>query len=247
MIVAVAMMRDEADVAGWVVEHLWGQGVDRIIVADNLSTDCTPDMLRILGVEVIDDPEPGYYQARKMTDLVHRAGVQGATWVVPFDADEVWLPVGHDTLADALKSCPDGVIVAEGWDHIAQPDRDDPAEPNPFKRIHWRRDHPQRLPKVAFSYHPDVRLHMGNHDVDHHPGQRMPLVCELRHFGYRSLEQLTRKVRNGAAAYAATDLHEMYGSHWRTLGAKSDAQLAQEWADLCTVGADLLVEDPALV
>ena len=54
---AVTMMKDEEDVADLVLYHLASQGVDGIIVADNMSTDSTSDKLheakKNLDIEVI--------------------------------------------------------------------------------------------------------------------------------------------------------------------------------------------------
>ena len=49
MIIGVCMVRDEADVIGTVCAHLLAEGVDRLIVADNLSSDDTRDILEGFG------------------------------------------------------------------------------------------------------------------------------------------------------------------------------------------------------
>jgi hypothetical protein len=43
-VIAVTMVKDEADVIGPVIANLFAQGVDHIIAADNLSTDRTRSM-----------------------------------------------------------------------------------------------------------------------------------------------------------------------------------------------------------
>jgi hypothetical protein len=85
--------------------------------------------------------------------------------------------------------------------------------------IQWRERKPAALPKVAFRYRQGATIHQGNHGVDlgkdvttSHAG------LEVRHFPYRSAEQFVRKARNGAAAYAATDLPYDVGAHWRGYG-----------------------------
>lgn len=221
---AVSMMRDEADVAADVVTHLAEEGVDGIIVADNLSTDGTGDLLRDLDLPcqlvVIDDTEPGYYQADKMTRLAHLAHDAGAEWVVPFDADEVWC-ARSDTLARALRLLPDRVTVAEAtlYHHFAT--ALDTADPSPLRSMVWRQRQPAPLPKVAVRWAPDLRIHQGNHGADR-AGDRAAADLEVRHFPYRSFEQFVRKARNGAAAYAATDLPVDQGAHWRQYGALID-------------------------
>ncbi len=237
---AVTMVRDEDDIIASTLVHLLSEGVDHIIVADNLSTDDTRTILDscpIARVTVVDDTEPGYYQADKMSRLARMAYDAGASWVLPFDADEVWY-WPHSTLAQFFAQCRDDVIEAHGWDHICTD-----LDGGNIRSISMRRPEQQPLPKVAFRAHPLARLHMGNHDVDR-PGKRGGGL-EYRHFQYRSYEQMRAKLRTGAQAYAASDLHPMYGTHWREGGALSDVELERKWADLCAT--DGLVHDPAPV
>lgn len=244
MIVAVSMFRDEQDIAAWTLMHLFAEGVDHVIVADNLSQDNTRQILDAIAttfpLTVVDDTEIAYFQAEKMTRLAHQAGEMGAEWVLPFDADEMWYSE-TGTVADTLADVSGDVVKAWGWDHV--PQRSDPDAPNPFCRITHRRQNPQRLPKVAFRYHPDARLHMGNHDVDR-AGTRVTALA-YRHFGYRSYAQMRRKLRNGREAYEATDLHPTYGTHWREGGAKPDDVLLKEWEQLLDEPG--LIYDPAPV
>jgi len=214
MIVAVTMVRDEADVIGWTLAHMLSQA-DHVIVADNRSVDQTRAILdQFDHVTVIDDPEVGYYQADKMTRLAHLAGDMGAEWVIPFDADEAWT-INPADLADT------DVVEAHPYVYVPRS-----AEPNPL-RWSWRLPEPERLKKVCFRYHPHVRLHMGNHNVDR-PGRRTN-GAQVRHYQYRSLAQVARKVRQGAEAYDATNLPVTDGSHWRELATKTDDELKAWW------------------
>jgi hypothetical protein len=243
MNVAVLMVKDEADIIGFTIRHLFGEGIDRILVADNGSTDETRDILdhwaSTLPVTVVDDWEPGYYQADKMTALAHQAISLGAEWVLPCDADELWY-ANEGTIAETLAGTDADVIRAQGWDHIVTPC--DPPGRNPYRTAIHRRTYPQKLPKVAFRATPTFRLHMGNHDVDH-PGRPVDGLLALRHFQYRSREQMARKVRQGKAAYEASNLHYDYGTHWRIMGGLSDADLDLHWQDLLDEPG--LIPDPA--
>src|SRR5262245_51477569 len=103
------MVKDEADIIGFTVARMFGQ-VDEIIIADNGSTDGTRELLEQLPVQLVDDPDPAYYQSRKMTDLAARAAAAGAEWVIPFDADEVWYsPFGR--ISDVLHGQPTSAIA----------------------------------------------------------------------------------------------------------------------------------------
>jgi hypothetical protein len=237
MIVAVSMFRDEADVAQHVVEHLLGEGVDKIVVADNRSTDGTREILESLPVTVVDDSEVGYYQSAKITHLVHEHCTTG-DWVIPFDADELWTG-DTDTLAGALATATADVLIAPVYDYIPQPS-DDPDEADPFTRIRWRLDRPEQFPVMAFRYHPEAVVKQGAHDLVH-PGVRSPGLW-VDHFQYRSWQQFCRKLRNGREAYASSNLPAWEGAHWRTWGALDDEALRVHWdALLATPG---LVYDP---
>lgn len=227
-IYGVTMVRDEADVIETTLRHMATQ-VDHIIVADNLSTDGTAEIVhrlaKTLPITVVADTDPGYWQADKMTRLSLDAMNAGADWVLPFDADELFCGRNGLTVKAELEALPAHIdtVYAAGWDHIA---RDDSGALSP-----WRRSHTQPLPKVAFRPGPDRRLAMGNHDVTGGNG-RAAEALTFRHFQYRTLEQMARKVRQGAAAYAATDLAETFGSHWRQAATLSDEDLAERWAAL---------------
>lgn len=237
------MIRDEADVIETVLRHLFAHGVDEIIVADNLSTDDTPEILKGLESEglplvVVRDDDPAYYQDKKMSRLAKQAFDRGAEWVLPFDADEIWYPA-DGTLAEFFAEQTADVIEGWGWDHIT---RDPSGSEGPFPT--HRRQNLQTLPKVAFRACPDPYVHMGNHDVNRNQGQQVRAAgLHYRHFQYRSLEQMTRKVRNGKEAYDASDLHYQYGTHWRQAGALSDDELSERWQAMC-MEPDLIF-DPA--
>ena len=246
------MMRDEADVVRHTVEWMQTQ-VDKVIVADNGSVDDTRSILEELGVTVVDDPEVGYYQSEKMSALAHRAFHEGASWVVPFDADELWL-AREGRIADFLESLPDTVMLAQAtlFDHVAT--GLDPDLPDPVERIKWRRPLPGPLHKVACRAHPQLWVHQGNHgagypNMPHPPAALDALV--IHHFPYRSVEQFESKVRNGAQAYSVTRLGQDIGAHWRQYGRileeqgpEALAEVFREWFWAADPQAAGLIYDP---
>lgn len=215
-VAAVTMVRDEADIIESTVRHMLTQ-VDVVIVADNRSIDGTREILEGMPVHLVDDPQIGYYQSQKMTNLAHMAREQhGADWVVPFDADEWWYsPAGR--IADVLETMDSWPIVtAELYDHVAT--GADPGGVPPVESIGYRRREPVPLPKVACRTASDLVIEQGNHGAHYDaPAPRAPGLV-VRHFPYRSPEQFARKALNGAEAYAATDLPDDVGRHWREYG-----------------------------
>ena len=213
------MVRDESDIIEYTLRHMLHYA-NHALILDNGSVDGTREILEDFGdqITVIDDPEVGYYQDIKMTNLTHKAGYMGADWIFPFDADECW------TIPDELLEDTD---VIQMRSHVFVPNmHDDHLEPNPLRRMRHRMTSMEPFPKVAFRYHPRAKLHMGNHGVDH-PGRRVRQTMGMRHYQYRSLEQVKRKVRQGTQAYNATELPATYGAHWKELAALDDKQLEQ--------------------
>jgi len=234
---AVGMVRDEADVIETVIANLLAQGVERVVIADNLSTDDTGAVLERLArahpVTVLADRLPAYYQAEKTTLLARAAVRAGAGWVLPFDADEVWtVPAGTvpaGTVAAWLASCDADVVQVPVFNHVPTAG-DDLTEPNPVRRLRWRKAEPNRLHKVVVRAHPRLRLDQGNHGVSRRGRRQRGL--EVRHFPYRSEEQFVRKIRQGSAALAVSELAADSGMHWRGLGGNDDDALRAAWVSL---------------
>jgi hypothetical protein len=222
---AVSMFRDEEDVADHVIKHLIDEGVDGIIIADNLSSDGTRDKILSCVDYAVErgcrlileiDDELGYYQSEKMTKLANQAHGEGASWIVPFDADEIWFS-REDRLAPFLRGLQDHyrVVNCSITNHF--PSSLDKVG-NPFEVIEWRQPEAQALPKVAFRWEEGCVIHQGNHGVTLKEGYGITGGLELRHFPYRSFEHFKRKAINGKQAYDASNLPEDMGLHWRQYG-----------------------------
>lgn len=218
-VIGISMAHNNADIIRATAEHMLGQ-VDHVIVMDNFSNDGAREILEELPITLIYDDEPGYYQSRKMTALAKVARNMGAEWVVPFDSDEFWYsPFG--TIKEVLSDLRPQWLVATAdlYDHVTSTD-DNLEELNPLKRIGWRRSESGALPKVACRWREDLVIEQGNHSAGYHGGMtRQNGLLVVRHYPYRSTEQFIGKVRDGVAAYAATEgLPESSGAHWKDYG-----------------------------
>lgn len=235
-LVAIGMVKDEEDVIERVLWNVARQGADLIVLYDNLSEDRTPAILRKLDghvgpalLEVYTDWEQGYYQSRKMTELAAYALKRypdEAVWVWPFDADEVW-SYAAGTVRDALEEQPTsvglvGAMVFNRYETALDSDEDD----HPFDRMIWRPERSLGLPKVIARGVPGLVIAQGNHSawVATEAGRARAfaeptVILRVDHFPYRGADHFVRKARNGARAYAATDLSEDEGRHWREYGA----------------------------
>jgi glycosyltransferase involved in cell wall biosynthesis len=244
-VVGVSMVKDEADIVGDTVAQMLRQ-VDAVIVADNMSTDGTTGILATFAedrerVRIVVDADPRYRQSAKMTGLAHRArSAFGADWIVPFDADEWWYsPFGR--IGEVLEQIGQQwlAVPAPLYDHVVTAvDPDPEAVPSPINRIGWRRPDPAPLPKVAVRWRPDLVIEQGNHSATYDGGTTLfDPVLTIRHYPYRSVDQLVRKVRNGAAAYRAADLsvdsgvRRDHGAHWR------------QWGDLLDAGGEAAIDE----
>lgn len=225
---ALLLVKDELDILPHTLPNLLEQS-DFAIVQDNASTDGTRDYLADLEraderLTVIDDPDPAYYQSVKVSALAALAAERGADWCIPADSDEWWYsPFGR--IADVLEGVDSPVVTAAIYDHRCT--ALDPDDPNPIARMGWRTREPLPLHKIACRPTLPVTIEQGNHGVDY--GYLPPVFGQLviRHFPIRGVDEMIRKARNGAAAYAATDLPEDAGAHWRGWGKLSDEQLGE--------------------
>lgn len=216
--IGITMTKNNADIIEIGINHMLTQ-VDHVVALDNGSYDGTRQMLESLPITVIDAPDPAYNQSKKMTELAKIAGDMGADWIVPFDSDEIWYsPFG--TIKEVLEEIGLQWLVASAdlYDHVTSTE-DDSSEYNPVKKIGWRRNYKSSLPKVACRWRRDLVIEQGNHGASYSGG---PTIKEgllvVRHYPYRSVDQFVRKVRDGVAAYAATDLPESSGQHWKDYG-----------------------------
>lgn len=110
VICGVAIVRNEVDIIATNVLYHLALGLDRFIIADNGSTDGTDRVLERLAardprVQWLPAHGP-FIQAEIVNRLARAAFAEGATWIVPIDADEFWYLTGAENLHDILDSTP---------------------------------------------------------------------------------------------------------------------------------------------
>jgi hypothetical protein len=176
---------------------------DHILVADNRSVDGTGEILRSFDrVTVLTDPDLDFHvdhqQARRTTALASLAAQRGADWVVPFDADEVWVTRDGRRVGDMLDGLPAKVLVARAHvvNHVIT-DRDPPGADAPARMV-YRRPEFHAAAKVACRTAPGLWIVKGNHRATYHD-IAVPLwvdgLLRVHHFPVRSAEQFARKMR----------------------------------------------------
>lgn len=221
----IAMVKNEADIIEITAKHLLAEGVIQLLIADNGSTDGTLEILRQLAqtlpVTILSDNEPAYYQAEKMTWLADQAYQHGATWVIPFDADELWFGLNRN-LAQTLERSSSSYMSATLYNQFPQ------------ENGAWLTDivpHPDG--KVCFKPDGVLSLNMGNHSV---AGALLPADGQIAilHRPWRSFEQFEHKVRQGAKSLELANLPAEKGWHWRALNELSVSELQEIWIRLVT-------------
>lgn len=214
---AVATVYNEADIIGHTMSHLYENGIDHIWVAHGPSTD---DTFRVMletdggAFTVIHDDADYHYQPAAINALTQRARLEGADWVIPFDADEFWYAMNGLTIRDALTQLPPdaGLIHARTWIHTT---------PYLHNLV------PQQLPKVAFRPRADTIVHNGNHWVDGF--QYVTLDClAIREWQFRSLEHLHRKCEERTVRLDPS-LPHTDGTHQKELFSMSPEQRGTAW------------------
>lgn len=229
---AIMMVKNEEDVIASTVGHLLRQGAAGVLVADNLSTDATLEVLLSLAgtdrrVHVARDREPAYYQAAKMSYLASRVWAAGADWVVPVDADEHWF-APDSTLADYFLRSESTLAWAAM--HEAYPVNADAAW-DPHGPIQVERD-AGPLPKVAFKAQPWTWIGDGNHSLRGVPPSGQADL-KLLHYQYRSQVQFSGKVLRGVEALdRAVGQNPQMGQHWREQASLDEAARGERWRDL---------------
>lgn len=228
---AISVVKNELDILPHVIDHLFNQGVDKVLIADNQSDDGTWEYLceratadkRLL---VARDTNPVHAQSEKMTYMAHMAWWRGARWIIPFDGDEFWFAQGQ-TLKEYFQGADKDVAYA-GFHHTV-PTVDSPCD---IVQTELVMDSADSFPgKVAFRSHPLAVIIPGNHNVTRlGPRER---ALEILHVQYRGVEQIIRKVRQGTASSRLTEEDlSWFAPHWEAGSRLSRQEIQDVWSNI---------------
>lgn len=238
------LVRDEVDIVEANIRYHLEQGVDHIIVTDNVSVDGTTDIVQDFvrqGVATyVHEPDLTYEQSKWVSRMAALASAAGANWVINGDADEFWLPAGGGNLRrwfDKLRW--PNLVFAPRHDFVCREDDEQPF----WRRMVYRKKQSTNAlgfplpPKVAHRARPGLVIAQGNHAVSGFTWTRPQRSgLEILHFPLRSACQYIRKIRNGGSSYAAnTDASQTVGMAWR-----------RQYEELCETGTIQYLEDNVL-
>lgn len=259
VLVAIATFRDEDDVAYHTLDHLASEGVDAIIVTDHLSGDNTRAELNrakkdlSCPVLVLEDNEFAFRQSARLTALAALARKEfGATWILPFAADELW-HAENAPLKAVLQEVPRRISAVETqlFEHRAT--GLDPAHANPFLSIVHRHPNVMRVRRIICRWHRNLVIGEGAHHVC--TGQRQRALpsesspLRIRHFHRRTFERFVHKARVYSAARDAAGFGPGVSQYWRhcaRLFERGEDALRSEWeGNYFFPNAEGLVRDPA--
>jgi glycosyltransferase involved in cell wall biosynthesis len=226
---AVSIVRNECDIIEQFVRHATTL-FDRVYVIDNASGDSTAEILQRLAAEGLPltighNGNSAYYQARRTTELIHRA-IADHEWdfIFPIDGDE-FLNCDRLILERELSTLATGCAAMIDSDQYVPTEGDDQSQLDPVRRIiHRAVTDPPIEPRIGKAVIPGplaklskFSISEGNH-LAFLDGERLPLErrpeLRLAHFPVRSKEQfIARVVVNWLAWLARTDYHPSMSWH----------------------------------
>lgn len=232
MIIMTLLVRDEQDIIATNIEYHLSQGIDLIIVTNNLSIDKTPAILKKYvssgDVHLINENSDNYAQHKWVTYMAEIAvNHYNADWILHCDADEFWIPDDHSkTLKTVLTELSDGINVGSAKRVNFLPPRHSEEEQYFVHSMNIREIRSLNAigqpipPKICHRGLQNIIVKQGNHHVEVNGERLMPaeLPITIYHYPLRSYAQFENKIKLGGAAYERnTDLEKCIGSTWRSL------------------------------
>lgn len=232
MIIMTLLVRDEQDILATNIDFHLSQGIDKIIVTNNLSVDRTADILNEYVsqgvIHLINENSDDYNQQEWVTKMAKIAIKEyQANWVLHCDADEFWMPNNKSqTISDVLKKLPNEVQVGSANRvNFLPPER---KQEEQYFAISMNIREAQSFnaigqplpPKICHRSIKNICILQGNHHVEEMNVRITPvnLPITILHFPLRSYSHFENKINLGGAAYERnTVLDKNLGSTWRSL------------------------------
>ncbi len=231
-VVMTLLVRDEQDIIATNIDYHLAQGIDMIIVTDNLSRDNTPSILQAYEkkglIKVIQETSDDYSQHKWVTRMARMAYTDyDADWVINNDADEFWFPNNsQENIKQILEEVSSEVFACKSPRiNFLPPSSAD--EKNYFATTMTIREQQSNdtngqplAPKTCHRASPNIIVKQGNHHVEIHGERLQPLEIPITifHFPLRSFSQFENKISKGGAAYERNkELKECIGITWRIL------------------------------
>jgi Glycosyl transferase family 2 len=228
-IIMTLLVRDEEDILKQNIDFHLSQGVDFIIVTDNLSVDSTKNILKEYEdrgkLRYIFEERDNYNQYEWVTKMARMAATEyGADWVINNDADEFWWP-NKSTIRETLSSLSDDInVVVAHRKNLVYLGADNSGLPFYTRMIYKDLLSLNPLggplpPKCAHRGNAEVIVGQGNHQIDGIGELNIAMdLIEILHFPIRTEGQLVNKIVKGGAAYSRNnELPYGIGRTWREL------------------------------
>ena len=230
---AVVMVRDEADKAAVMMQHLCAL-FDTVVVLDHLSGDNTGKIAAshhgVSGATVITmrSTEPGHYQDEYMTSCARVLVEQDVCdWVFFFDADEFLPFASKDQFHQSLVRHANDDVIHYNWVNCFS---DEPIRTVFSGGEVFMSSRASGWLKIALNANRlkgrECVVGGGHHAVnlDGSPDWQVGgYAGGLLHFPVVSAAQLRKKVGNGMSSYDARTASPELGWHFREIAASADA------------------------
>ena len=229
-LVMTLLVRDEEEILEANMRYHLDQGIDHIIVTDNLSSDSSREIVQsFVSRDVatyIFEEEDTHSQSRWVTRMARMAYEKfHADWVVHSDTDEFWIPIGNQSLSNFFSQCHEwDIIEAQRHDFVCVQDERVNSQPLHFwERMTYRKKVSLNPlgnplpPKVAHRTSANAVVADGNHAVSGiEKPRKLHGGLEILHFPLRSRSQYINKIRvGGRALMNNTELPLSVGATWR--------------------------------
>ncbi len=251
-LVAVMVVRNEADILAVNLAHHRAQGVTSFRIMDNGSTDGTIQALKRLARRYPlrwTRDEGQFHQSEATTQMARQAAREGAEWILPIDADEFWT-AAPGRIVDALEATDAGALEVPVVNFV-QDRRVRRARPGSLLRMTYRVASaigpPERCeqlvrsgsiafvemeypPKWLSRASPEMCIAAGSHRIDGVPGRKETasgMVC--LHAPLRARSLMVAKADHGRRLIEAgyPSAHGWHVQRWYELG--QEGNLDGEW------------------